>query len=111
MLLFCEASDEYKFFEHIWKSLADDIQYNVRQTINHHQYQMPNTDLRNEVLRNLGTLFERRGRSINEFNLPRSVIYSSQESINRLFEEELNYDADTLTDEYQRLIAQLNSEQ
>jgi hypothetical protein len=111
MLLFCEDGDEYKFFEHVWKSLADDIQYNVHQTINPQHYQMPNTDLRDQVLTNLSALFERRGRTINEFNLPRATVYSSQESVNRLFDEELNYDADTLAIESQRLIAQLNSEQ
>jgi hypothetical protein len=83
----------------------------VRQTINHQQYQMSDTDLQNEVLRNLSTLFDRQGRSISKFNLPRNTVHSSQESINRLFEEELNYDANTLADESQRLIAQLNSEQ
>jgi ATP-dependent DNA helicase PIF1 len=30
MLLFCEVGDEYVFFEKVWKSLADDIQYNMR---------------------------------------------------------------------------------
>jgi superfamily II DNA or RNA helicase len=72
---------------------------------------MPDTDLRNEVLRNLSTLFDRRGRSINEFNLPRNTVHSSHELINHLFEEGLNYDANTLADESQRLIEQLNSEQ
>jgi hypothetical protein len=45
MLLFREVGDEYKFFENNWKLLADDIQCNMHQTLNHQQYQMPDTNL------------------------------------------------------------------
>jgi hypothetical protein len=45
MLLFCEVGDEYKFFEFFWKLLADDVQYNVPQNLNHQEYQMPDCDL------------------------------------------------------------------
>jgi hypothetical protein len=62
MLLFCEVGDEFKFFEKIWRLLADNIQYNVCQTLNHQTYQMSDTDLRDEVLERLDTLFNRRGR-------------------------------------------------
>jgi hypothetical protein len=62
MLLFCEVGDEFKFFEKIWRLLADNIQYNVRQTLNHQTYQMSDIDLRDEVLERLDTLFNRRGR-------------------------------------------------
>jgi hypothetical protein len=36
MLLFCEVGDELSFFEKVWRLLADDIQYNTRQMLNHY---------------------------------------------------------------------------
>jgi hypothetical protein len=45
MLLFCEVGDELKFFKKVWRLLADDIQYNMRQTLNHQTYQISDTDL------------------------------------------------------------------
>jgi hypothetical protein len=65
------------------------------QKLNHQEYQMPDCDLQNEVLRNLSILFDKQGRSIKEFNLPKYFEHSSQESIYRFFDEELNYDANT----------------
>jgi hypothetical protein len=59
----------------------------------------------------LGVLFDKRGRSINEFNLPRESVPSSQDFINRLFDEELNYDAATLMSEAERLAGQFNNKQ
>ena len=41
MLLFCEVGDELSFFEKVWRLLADDIQYNTRQMLNHPEYQIP----------------------------------------------------------------------
>jgi hypothetical protein len=111
MLLFCEVGDDYKFFELFWKLLADDVQYNMRKNLNHQEYLMLDCNLQNEVLRNLNMLFDKQGRSIKEFNLPKYFEHSSQESINRLFDEELNYDANTLTNESQIMIGQLNHEQ
>jgi hypothetical protein len=72
---------------------------------------MPDCDLQNEVLRNLSILFDKQGRSIKEFNLPKYFEHSSQESIYRFFDEELNYDANTLANESQIMIGQLNHEQ
>jgi hypothetical protein len=58
MLLFCEVVDKLKFFEQVWKLLVDDIQYNVLQTLYHQTYQLNETELRDEVLERLDTLFE-----------------------------------------------------
>jgi hypothetical protein len=111
MLLFCEVGGEYKFFEKVWRLLADDVQYNMRQKLNHQGYQIPDPDLQNEVLRNLSDLFDKQGRSISTFNLPRVSEQSSQESINRLLDEELSYDANTLAAESEKMIVQLNNQQ
>jgi hypothetical protein len=46
MLLFCEVGDELSFFEKVWRLLADDIQYNTRQMLNHPEYQIPDETLK-----------------------------------------------------------------
>jgi hypothetical protein len=71
MLLFCEVGDEHMFFEKVWRLLADDIQYNMRQILNHPTYDMSDGDLQDHLLDTLGTLFNRRGTNINDFKLPR----------------------------------------
>jgi hypothetical protein len=98
MLVFCEVGDEFRFFDKVWRFLTDDIQYNVHQTLNHQSYQMSDTDLQDEVLERLGTLFNKRGRRIDDFSLPRKFVDSLR-------------DAAALLTESKSLIAQLNSEQ
>jgi hypothetical protein len=79
--------------------------------LNHQTYQISDTDLWDEVLERLDTLFNKRGRRIDDFCLPRESINSSRDSVNRLFDEELNYDTSDLQTQFENLIAQLNSEQ
>jgi hypothetical protein len=64
MLLFCEVGDEFTFFEKVWTLLADDIQYNARQILNHPAYQMSDDALKNQLIEELTTLFSRRGSRI-----------------------------------------------
>jgi hypothetical protein len=45
MLLSCEIGDEYMFFQKNWKLLTGDIQYSMRQVLNHPTYQMTDNDL------------------------------------------------------------------
>ena len=89
MLLFCEVGDEFSFFEKVWKLLADDIQYNARQLLNHPSYQMSDEALKNQLIEELTTLFSRRGSRIQDFNLPyRSVSFNLVNSI-RFLDDEL----------------------
>jgi hypothetical protein len=46
MLLFCEIGNEYMFFKKVWTFLTDDIQYNMRQVLNHPNYQMSENELK-----------------------------------------------------------------
>jgi hypothetical protein len=111
MLLFCGVGDEYLFFEKVWKLLTDDIQYNMRKVLNHETYQMSDTDLKDQLLETLETLLNKRGSNITDFNLLRKSTNTTSQSINRLFDEELCYDANNLLSEYEYMIGQLNSEQ
>jgi hypothetical protein len=80
MLLYCEVGDEHTFFEKVWQLLADDIQYNMRKTLNLPSYQMPINEIRdhlldiNEIrdhlLDKLSVLFNKCDSNIRYYNLP-----------------------------------------
>jgi hypothetical protein len=111
MLLFCEVGDEYVFIEKIWKLLTDDIQYNMRRVLNHPTYQMSDNDLRDHRLDTLGDLLNKRGRNINDFNLPRKSAIGTVDSSNHLSDEELSYNAEYLMSESEKMILPLNNDQ
>lgn len=46
MLLYCEVSDEYAFFEKVWRLMVDDIQYQFKETIGNQSYVLPETTLK-----------------------------------------------------------------
>jgi hypothetical protein len=69
---------------------------------------MLDVDLRDQLLQTLGVMFNKRGRNINEFNLPRESVPSSQDFVNQLLDEEHNYDAAILMSEADSLVEQLN---
>lgn len=110
MILFCEIGDERAFFDKVWRSLADDIQYRYRHTIGDTNYQMPDTELRDYLLNELAILFGNSGHNIHEFNLPRRSSASSSLSTNRLIDEELSYCPTTSTDPSD-LLSSLNVDQ
>uniref|UniRef100_A0A0A9DV49 ATP-dependent DNA helicase n=1 Tax=Arundo donax TaxID=35708 RepID=A0A0A9DV49_ARUDO len=111
MLLFCEVNDEYAFFERVWKSLTDDIQYRFREIIGNPNHQIPDNDLKNYLLDDLSILFSKNGGRIRDNNLPH-VSDSTQSSYgNRLVEEELSYDTAELLLESEQLMSSLNDEQ
>jgi hypothetical protein len=83
----------------------------MRQILNHPTYEMSDGDLRDHLLDTLGTLFNRRGSNINDFNIPRKSVITSSNFTNCLFDEELSYDESTLLEESRNIILQLNNEQ
>jgi hypothetical protein len=111
MLLYCDITNEYMFFDRVWKFLADDIQYNIQKALNCLNYQMPENDLRNELLDRLAILFNKSGGNIHDFNLPQKTNSIQQAGVNRLVEEEMSYHIDHLLDESEVLISQLNAQQ
>jgi hypothetical protein len=111
MLLFCEIDDEYMFFEKVWKLLTGDIQYNMRRVLNHPNYQMNENELRGHLLDTLGIIFNKRGGNINDFNLPKRASGSLPSSTNHYITAELCYDAAALSNEFGKMISQLNDDQ
>jgi hypothetical protein len=93
------------FFEKVWKLLVDDIQYNMCQVLQHQSYQMNENDLWDHLLDTLGTLFNKRGSSINNFNLPKKSTITSVDSTNCLFDEELSYDTSNLLNESENMMS------
>jgi hypothetical protein len=111
MLLYYEITNEYIFFDRVWKLLVDDIQYNIQKALNCPNYQMTENDLRNELFDRLSVLFNKSGGNIHDFNLPQKTNSIEQSGVNRLIEEETSYDINRLLDESHALISQLNAEQ
>lgn len=111
MLLYCEVGDEHIFFEKVWKLLADDIQYNMRRTLHLPTYQMPEDEVKDQLLDNLTILFNRCGANIHDYNLPRKTIFTDPCCGNRLLEEELSYNFDELSHLSHVLYSRLNKNQ
>jgi hypothetical protein len=105
MLLYCDITDEYIFFDRVWKLLPYDIQYNIQKALNCPTYQMPENDLRSELLDRLDVLFNKSGGNIQDFNLPQKTDSIEQSGINHLIEEEISYDVNHLLDESETLIS------
>ena len=111
MLLYCEIADEYAFFEKVWRLMADDIQYQIRENIGNKLYTISEPILKDSLLDDLTTLFARNGGNIREHNIPSKTNLSSGPRGNRLIEEELNYDATELLLRSEEMIITLNDEQ
>jgi hypothetical protein len=111
MILFCEVSDEYAFFDKVWKLLADDIQYRFRDSLGNTEYQISDTDLKNYLLDDLSSLFSKHGVRMRDHDLPQRTDRSECASGNRLIEEELSYDVDQLMSEATEFVARLNQQQ
>jgi hypothetical protein len=62
------------FFEKVWQLLADDIQYNMRKTLNLPSYQMPINEIKDHLIDKLSVLFNKYGSNIRDYNLPQKTI-------------------------------------
>ena len=111
MLLFCEVNDEYAFFEKVWKLLADDIQYRLRDTLGNPGYELSETEVKDYLLDELSTLFSKNRARMRDCNLPEKSKDSGCSFGNRLIEHELSYDVSLLMAEAHKLVACLNEEQ
>ena len=111
MLLFCEVTDEYAFFEKVWHLLSGDIQYQFRETIGNPAFYLPEKDLKDFLLDDLSELFLKNGSRIEDFNLPKKIGSSHRSSGNCLVDEELSYNTSELLLESETLMASLNNEQ
>jgi hypothetical protein len=111
MLLYCEVGDEHTFFEKVWQLLADDIQYNMRKTLNLPSYQMPINEIRDHLLDKLSILFNKCGSNIRDYNLPQKTNSAGSSYGNRYIEEQLSYDFNALLSEAQNLHMKLNEQQ
>ncbi|CAD6259972.1 unnamed protein product [Miscanthus lutarioriparius] len=93
MLLFCEVKDERAFFEKVWKVLADDIQYRLRDNMGNPEFHVCDEDLRNYLLDDIHALFQRNGAKMREHALPEKIKNFEDIPGNRLIEEALSYDS------------------
>jgi hypothetical protein len=111
MLLFCEVGDEHSFFEKVWKLLADDIQYNMRKTLNHSTYQMEEHQIKYHLIDQLTVLFNKCGGNIKNHDLPSKSVSSETLHGNRFIEEELFYNINDMLTQSHELQCKLNTQQ
>ncbi|KAG2659831.1 hypothetical protein PVAP13_1KG278905 [Panicum virgatum] len=50
MLLLCEVNDEYAFFEKVWRVLADDIQFQIRESVGNPRFYVPENNLKDLLI-------------------------------------------------------------
>jgi hypothetical protein len=72
--------------------------------LNHTGYQMPIHEVQDQLIDELTILFNRFGRSINDFNLPKKSSNSGSSHMNHFIEEELCYDNHVLLSESEALL-------
>ena len=111
MLLFCEVKDERAFFEKVWRVLADDIQYRLRDNMGNPEFHVCDEDLRNYLLDDIHALFQRNGAKMWEHALPEKTKNFEDIPGNRLIEEALSYDSHQAMRDAENLVGKLNTEQ
>jgi len=111
MLLFCDVKDEYAFFEKVWRVLADDIQFQIRESIGNPRFYIPDNSPKDLLLDDLATLFSKNGGRITDHNLPKKAGTIKHTTGNRLIEEELSYNTSELLLEAESDMSSLNDEQ
>jgi hypothetical protein len=111
MLLHCQVTDEYAFFEKVWKFLTDDILYYFLKALNDPNYQIPENELKNHMLDKLALLFNKSGGNIQDFNLPHCITTTRAFGVNHFIKDELCHDTNSLLEQSRILISQLSVQQ
>jgi hypothetical protein len=91
--------------------LTYDIQYNFQKIIEHPDYRMTDTELKDHLIDSLTTLFYKSRRNINDFNISKKSLGSSSYQDNRFIDEELIDDIYGLLASSKTMISRLNVEQ
>lgn len=111
MLLFCNLNDEHMFYERNWRKMIDDIEH--RLTMRYHPmiYNPTDTELQDLLLQELEEILSKNGANIKNYNLPRRSNTCNTYSMNRLIQEEMDYDTESLEEEANMSYLRLNEGQ
>jgi hypothetical protein len=112
ILLFCEVTDPAKLWESNWELLSEDIQRRQRRIMNFDTLNLQPEQKKNLTLIEIEHLLRKGGKSLKDFEgmqLPDNTVMQGLR--NRLLNEELNYDRDTLQKESVQMLGKLNLDQ
>ncbi|XP_031119049.1 uncharacterized protein LOC116022465 [Ipomoea triloba] len=99
-------------WETIWEHLSEDADYHLRKTLQKPDLVLNNSDKRNFALMEIENILSTMGKSLSDFApMPTPNIDMYTVATNRLIQEELAYDCDSMKFEDQLLVKQLTKEQ
>uniref|UniRef100_K3YXY4 ATP-dependent DNA helicase n=2 Tax=Setaria italica TaxID=4555 RepID=K3YXY4_SETIT len=112
ILLFCEVTDPLKLWESNWELLSEDIERHQRRFMNFERLHLQPEQKKKLTLIEIEQLLRKGGKSLKDFNgmpLPDNTVMQGLR--NRLLNEELNYDRNSLQKECVELLQKLNLDQ
>ncbi|XP_076905921.1 uncharacterized protein LOC143561836 [Bidens hawaiensis] len=113
MLLFCDITSPYVFWQQHWEKMSDDIRLRMHKESLQHDGTINECDLLQYVLYEIELLLNTStpSKTLREFGLPMhsSMVLASLR--NRLLMEEMSYDRVALGAQHSELRSQLNSDQ
>lgn len=111
LLLYCNLEDERKFFETNWAKMVDDIKFQLISKYHPIKYNPTDIELKDILIEQIEYLLSKSGISIDKFNLPQMTVRYKLDSTNTLIQDELNYNANDLEEQANKLYLQLNDDQ
>ena len=112
MLIFCEVADPYKLWISNWQLLSEDILHRQRTVLRYDNLHLDDFQLQNYALCEIEQILIKSGRSLHEFEpIPYPNTLLLRQSNNRVLQEELDYDRNSLAAEHIKLLNGLNIDQ
>ncbi|KAJ1257558.1 hypothetical protein BS78_10G005300 [Paspalum vaginatum] len=112
ILVHCEVTDPKRIWNSTWEALSEDIQHRQRKILNFQTLQLTVSQKKAYALIEIEKLMQQTGTSLKnypEIELPNTE--EIQDLGNRLINEELSYDRDSLKDNLLTVLSSLNPEQ
>uniref|UniRef100_A0A7N2MG30 ATP-dependent DNA helicase n=1 Tax=Quercus lobata TaxID=97700 RepID=A0A7N2MG30_QUELO len=112
MLIFCEVADPYKLWISNWQLLSEDILHRQRTVLQYDNLHLDDFQLQNYALCEIEQILINSGRSLHEFEtIPYPNTLLLRQSNNRVLQEELDYDRNSLAAKHIKLLNGLNIDQ
>ena len=112
MLIFCEVADPYKLWISNWQLLSEDILHRQRTILRYDNLHLDDSQLQNYALCEIEQILIKSGRSLHEFeSIPYPNTLLLRQSNNRVLQEQLDYDRNSLAAEHIKLLTGLNIDQ
>ena len=112
ILMFSEVTNPLALWEFHWKSLTDDLQYQIQRDMRNPRMQIGDDELKNLGLFEIELILNKNGRSLKDFPpMPLPSIEVANLSVNRLIREELDYDCASEKRLFDELYSGLNDGQ